>query len=58
MATRVGSLATISCKPRQARKGATVAVSSGAEVWLVRVATPICEYWRLANYYADRHAIA
>jgi len=34
-----GSLATIICKPRQARKGATVVVPSCAEVWLLRVAT-------------------
>ncbi len=38
MVARIGPPATISCKPRQARKGATVAVDSGAGVWLVRVA--------------------
>jgi len=31
----IGSLATINRKPRQARKGATVVVDSGAEVLLV-----------------------
>ena len=35
----IGSLATISRKPRQARKGATVVVDSGAEVMLVWVAS-------------------
>jgi hypothetical protein len=32
---RVGPLATIRCKPRQARKGATVAADSCAGMWLV-----------------------
>ena len=31
---RVGPLATIRCKPRQARKGATVAADSCAGMWL------------------------
>ncbi len=31
----IGSLATIRCKPRQVRKGATVAADSCAEMWLV-----------------------
>jgi len=30
----VGPLATIRCQPRQARKGATVAADSCAEMWL------------------------
>ena len=38
MVTRTGPLATTDCEPRQARKGATVAVDSGAGVWLVWVA--------------------
>ncbi len=37
----VGPLAMISCEPRQARKGATVAVTSCAGVWLVGFAS-IC----------------
>ena len=39
MVTCSGSLATISCELRQVRKEATVAVISGAEVWLGRVTT-------------------
>ena len=39
MVTCIGPLATISCKPGQARKGAAAAVDLGAGVWLVRVAT-------------------
>ena len=39
MVTRSGSLATISRELRQVRKEATVAVISGAEVRLGRVAT-------------------
>ena len=42
MVTHVGPLATISCEPRQARKGATVTVTSGAGVWLMWVATRFC----------------
>ena len=38
MVGRAGAAATRNCKPRQARKGATVAVDSGAGVWLVRSA--------------------
>jgi len=34
---RVGPLATIRCKPRQARKGATVAADSCAGMWLIRL---------------------
>jgi DNA polymerase-3 subunit gamma/tau len=44
MVARAGSLATINCKPRQARKGATVAVGSGAEGKLVRAATTLLPY--------------
>ena len=39
MVTCIGPPATRSCEPRQARKGATVAVALGAGVWLVQVAT-------------------
>ena len=37
MVASVGPLATISRKPRQARKGATVVVDSCAGVWLAEV---------------------
>ncbi len=39
MASRIGPFATINRQSRQARKGATVAVRSGAEVRLVRAAS-------------------
>jgi len=39
MVTRVGFFATISRQPRQARKGAAVAVRLGAEGRLARVTT-------------------
>ena len=39
MADSVGPLAMINCKPRQARKGATVAVKSCAEVRLAEDVT-------------------
>ncbi len=39
MVTCAGPLATTSCEPRQARKGAAVAADSGAGVWLVQVTT-------------------
>ncbi len=39
MVDRIGSLAMICCKPRQARKGAAAAADSCAGVWLVRLAT-------------------
>ncbi len=39
MVARVGILATISREPRQARKGATVTVMSGAEEAPARAAT-------------------
>jgi hypothetical protein len=41
MVARVGSSATISRESRQARKGATVTVTSGAGGVLARAATPI-----------------
>jgi hypothetical protein len=37
MVACTGPPATISCEPRQARKGAAAAVDSGAGVWLVQV---------------------
>jgi hypothetical protein len=37
MVAPFGPLATASCKPRQARKGATVVVTLCAEVWLLGV---------------------
>ena len=39
MVTLSGPLATISCEPRQAWKGAAAAAASSAEVWLDWVAT-------------------
>jgi hypothetical protein len=39
MVARVGPPATASREPRQARKGATVAATPGAGVWLARAAT-------------------
>ncbi len=39
MVTRIGSLATTSCEPGQAWKGAAAAVDLGAGVWLVRAAS-------------------
>ncbi len=39
MVACAGPLATISCEPRQARKGAAAAVASSAGVWLVQVAS-------------------
>ncbi len=47
MVTIIGPLATISCEPRQARKGAAAAVNLGAEVWLVVVTTRLHLPWRL-----------
>lgn len=41
MVARTGPLATIRCKPRQAWKGAAVAMASCAEIWLVRATHPI-----------------
>ena len=38
MVVRIGSPATVSCEPRQARKGAAAAVDPGAGMWLVRAA--------------------
>ena len=34
MVVLFGALAMVNCEPRQARKGATVVIDSGAEVWL------------------------
>lgn len=48
MAICAGSLATISCEPRQARKGTAAAVASGAEVKLAQVAALISGGFRLA----------
>ena len=39
MVAPIGSLATRNCEPRQARKGATVAVDVCAEMWLVGAAS-------------------
>jgi hypothetical protein len=42
----IGPLAIVSCEPRQARKGATVAVRLCAGVWLVRLPPslfPLCK---------------
>jgi len=39
MVARAGPLATASRKPRQARKGAAVAVTTCAGVWLARAAS-------------------
>ncbi len=39
MVAPAGPLATISCEPRQARKGAAAATDSGAGVWRAGVAT-------------------
>ena len=49
MVTCSGSLATISCEPRQVRKEATVAVISGAEVRLGQVTT-LYSLIYLSNY--------
>jgi len=46
MAACAGPLATISCEPRQARKGAAAAVDSGAGVWLVQVASQFSDHSR------------
>jgi hypothetical protein len=42
MVACTGPPATISCEPRQARKGAAAAVDSGAGVWLVQVTSITC----------------
>jgi hypothetical protein len=44
MVACTGPPATISCEPRQARKGAAAAVDSGAGVWLVQVTSIPCLY--------------
>ncbi len=41
MVALIGPLAIVSCQPRQARKGATVAATLCAGVWLVWAATLI-----------------
>ncbi len=41
MATRIGPLASQSCKPRQTRKGAAVVAEASAGVWLVRGAATL-----------------
>ena len=56
MVARAGSLATIDCEPRQARKGATVAVDSGAEVLLVRAAA-IQGFNLRASQYVRHHLL-
>jgi len=48
MVACTGPPATISCEPRQARKGAAAAVDSGAGVWLVQVTSIPC--LRTARY--------
>jgi len=48
MVACTGPPATISCEPRQARKGAAAAVDSGAGVWLVQVTSIPC--LRAARY--------
>jgi len=47
MVTIIGPLATISCEPRQARKGAAAAVNLCAGVWLVVVTTSQHLLWQL-----------
>jgi len=42
MVALVGPLATTGSEPRQARKGATVIITSCAGMWLARVATQFC----------------
>ncbi len=51
MVACIGPLAAIDCEPRQARKGATVAVDSGAEVWLVQVAASISYFFYFSQIY-------
>ena len=53
MVTCSGSLATISCEPRQVRKEATVAVISGAEVRLGQVTT-LYSLIYLSNFHFHR----
>ena len=52
MVALAGSLATIGCEPRQARKGATVAVDSCAGVWLVRVISILTDKALACGYHA------
>ena len=58
MVTRSGSLATINCELRQVRKEATVAVISGAEEWLGRVATLISIFGFQTNSYLNYNLAA
>lgn len=51
MVACIGLLATIRCKPRQAWKGAAVAVNSGAEVRLVQATTLIVRL--IINYIEE-----
>ncbi len=44
MVAPVGPLATRSREPGQTRKGATVAVSAGAGVWLAGIASLLCMF--------------
>ena len=58
--THIGPLAAIRCKPRQARKGATVATDSGAEVRLggllyFRRGGRVVEGARLESVYGATH---
>jgi len=48
MVACAGPPATISCEPRQARKGAAAAVVSSAGVWLVQVTSIIRRLYSLA----------
>lgn len=55
MVARTGPLATIRCKPRQAWKGAAVAMASCAEIWLVRAAHPILHRSRVNGLFIARN---
>jgi len=44
MVACIGPLATKDCEPRQAWKGAAVAVTTGAGVWLVQAATLYADF--------------
>jgi len=45
MVAIIGPFATISCEPRQARKGAAATVNLGAGVWLIVVTTSQQPQW-------------
>jgi hypothetical protein len=51
MVACAGPLATISCEPRQARKGAAAAVNSCAGVWLVQAATFLTRIFHQADQF-------